>query len=50
MLDVLEDDEDEGPAVNEVAEGDREEVGQKIDLLFHQIFPKFKSKISFVKL
>ena len=40
VLDVLEDDEDEGSAVDQVAERDREEVRQEIDLLFHQIFPE----------
>ena len=45
MLNVLQDHEDQGPAVDEVAGGGREQVDEKVDPLFDQIFPEKRTLV-----
>ena len=45
VLKVLQDHEDQGPAVDEVAGGGREQVDEKVDPLFDQIFPEKRTLV-----
>lgn len=42
MLNVLQDDKNQGSAVDQITERDTQEINQKVNLLLHQIFPERK--------
>ncbi len=42
MLNVLQNDENQCSAVDQITERDAQEINQKVNLLLHQIFPERK--------